>query len=76
MEECEALCSRLGIMVNGELQCLGGVQHLKSKFAQGYTLAVKLKSHVSVDSEECSSLHEEIIKRFEPCIVKDKHNVT
>jgi len=23
MEECEALCSRLGIMVNGQLQCLG-----------------------------------------------------
>lgn len=43
MDEVEALCSRLGIMVNGELQCLGGVSTLKSKFAQGYTLTVRLK---------------------------------
>ena len=31
MEECEALCTRLAIMVNGEFKCLGSVQHLKSK---------------------------------------------
>lgn len=35
MEECEALCSRLTIMVNGKLCCLGSLQHLKSKFSQG-----------------------------------------
>ena len=33
MEECEALCTRLAIMVNGEFKCLGGIQHLKSKLA-------------------------------------------
>jgi len=31
MEECEALCTRLAIMVNGEFKCLGGIQHLKTK---------------------------------------------
>ena len=31
MEECEALCTRLAIMVNGVFKCLGSVQHLKSK---------------------------------------------
>jgi ATP-binding cassette subfamily A (ABC1) protein 3 len=35
MEECEALCTRLAIMVNGEFKCLGSTQHLKNKFAQG-----------------------------------------
>ena len=35
MEECEALCSRLTIMVNGRLYCLGPLQHLKNKFSQG-----------------------------------------
>ncbi|VVC90264.1 unnamed protein product, partial [Leptidea sinapis] len=29
MEECEALCSRLTVMVNGRLYCLGPLQHLK-----------------------------------------------
>ncbi|KAG1683894.1 ATP-binding cassette sub-family A member 17 [Nymphon striatum] len=43
MEECEALCERLVIMVNGELCCLGSPQHLKSKFSEGYTVLVKLK---------------------------------
>lgn len=43
MEECEALCTRLGIMVNGQFQCVGNIQHLKSKYGKGYTLIVKCK---------------------------------
>jgi len=43
MEECEALCTRLAIMVNGRFKCLGSTQHLKNKFARGYTLTVKIK---------------------------------
>jgi ATP-binding cassette subfamily A (ABC1) protein 3 len=43
MEECEALCTRLAIMVNGNFKCLGSTQHLKNKFARGYTLIVKTK---------------------------------
>ena len=42
MEECEALCTRLAIMVNGRFLCLGSPQHLKSKFGHGYTLLIKL----------------------------------
>ncbi|KAF1780736.1 P-loop containing nucleoside triphosphate hydrolase [Phytophthora cactorum] len=37
MEECEALCSRVGILVSGRLKCLGSVEHLKQKFGRGYT---------------------------------------
>lgn len=32
MEECEALCTRMAIMVNGRFQCLGSVQHLKNRY--------------------------------------------
>jgi len=38
MEECEALCTRIGIMVGGQLRCLGSAQHLKSRFGLGYQL--------------------------------------
>lgn len=31
MEECEALCTRLAIMVNGRFRCLGSAQHLKGR---------------------------------------------
>ncbi|GIY36585.1 ATP-binding cassette sub-family A member 7 [Caerostris extrusa] len=43
MEESEALCNRLAIMVNGRFQCLGSIQQLKSKYGQGYTLIIKMK---------------------------------
>ena len=42
MEECEALCNRLVIMVNGKFKCLGSLQHLKHKFGRGYSLTVKV----------------------------------
>lgn len=42
MEECEALCTRLSIMVNGEFKCIGSTQHLKNKFSKGYTINVLL----------------------------------
>eukprot|EP00001_Collodictyon_triciliatum_P160831 28267_4 len=38
MEECEALCSRIGIVVNGYLKCVGSPQHLKNRFGGGYRL--------------------------------------
>lgn len=40
MEEAEALCTRVGIMVHGQLLCLGSVQHLKSTYLDGYTIDV------------------------------------
>ncbi|RLN44145.1 hypothetical protein BBO99_00006452 [Phytophthora kernoviae] len=43
MEECEALCTRVGILVSGQLKCLGSVEHLKQKFGRGYIVEVKLR---------------------------------
>ena len=43
MEECEALCSRVGIMVSGRLQCLGSIQHLKSRFGTGFVIELKFQ---------------------------------
>ncbi|KAK9828547.1 hypothetical protein WJX72_000707 [[Myrmecia] bisecta] len=43
MEECEALCTRIGIMTAGRLRCLGTVQHLKNRFGAGYLLEMRLK---------------------------------
>uniref|UniRef100_A0A8C0LAF9 ATP-binding cassette sub-family A member 3-like n=1 Tax=Canis lupus dingo TaxID=286419 RepID=A0A8C0LAF9_CANLU len=43
MEECEALCTRLAIMVKGKFKCLGSPQHLKNKFGNAYSLTAKIK---------------------------------
>lgn len=44
MEEAEALCSRVGIMVGGRFRCLGSVQHLKTRFGDGLVFDVKLRT--------------------------------
>lgn len=38
MEEAEALCNRIAIMVAGKLRCLGTSQHLKHRFGAGYQI--------------------------------------
>ncbi|XXQ35415.1 ABC transporter domain-containing protein [Plasmodiophora brassicae] len=43
MEECEALCSRVAILIDGSLRCIGPIQHLKSRFGSGYTIEVRTK---------------------------------
>ncbi|XP_062040847.1 phospholipid-transporting ATPase ABCA7-like [Lepus europaeus] len=42
MEECEALCTRLAILVNGRFRCLGSAQHLKGRFGAGHTLTLRV----------------------------------
>jgi ATP-binding cassette, subfamily A (ABC1), member 3 len=40
MEECEALCTRIGIMVGGVLRCLASSQRLRSKYGHGYQIEI------------------------------------
>jgi ABC-type multidrug transport system ATPase subunit len=50
MDECEALCDRLAIMVSGRLQCLGSIQHLKGKYGSGYQLQLSVQEHLVEDA--------------------------
>jgi ABC-type multidrug transport system ATPase subunit len=43
MDECEALCDKLGIMINGQIQCFGSIQNLKKKYGDGYGLIIKCR---------------------------------
>lgn len=47
MEECEALCSKLAIMIKGEFKCLGSTHHLKKKFSKGTLLIIHLNKNNS-----------------------------
>ncbi|UJR24690.1 hypothetical protein I4U23_006063 [Adineta vaga] len=49
MEECEILCSRLGIMSAGQFKCLGNIQNLKQKFGNIYTISIKFQSNFHSD---------------------------
>ena len=46
MAECEALCSRVAIMVNGEFHCLGTPQQLKTTYGCGYRLKLRVPEQV------------------------------
>merc|ERR1712048_342636 len=46
MDECEALCSRIGIMVKGQLVCLGSAAHLKTVHGAGYQFDVAFEQGV------------------------------
>ncbi|CAK4704743.1 unnamed protein product [Aphanomyces euteiches] len=59
MEECEALCTRVGIMVGGRLRCVGSIQHLKHRFGDGLMMHVRVAHVTSAEervAEVCSIL--------------------
>eukprot|EP01091_Cochliopodium_minus_P001939 TRINITY_DN1188_c0_g2_i2.p1 TRINITY_DN1188_c0_g2~~TRINITY_DN1188_c0_g2_i2.p1 ORF type:complete len:1683 (-),score=415.80 TRINITY_DN1188_c0_g2_i2:354-4655(-) len=47
MEEADTLASRIGIMANGKMKCIGNSLHLKNKFGTGYTVNVSTEFHRS-----------------------------
>jgi ATP-binding cassette subfamily A (ABC1) protein 3 len=42
MEEAEALSTKVAIQVDGDIQCIGSIQHIKSKFGRGYEVEIKV----------------------------------
>ncbi|KAK7503822.1 hypothetical protein BaRGS_00004945 [Batillaria attramentaria] len=42
LKECEALCTRLALMVNGSFVWLGDPDDLRHKFGEGYVVCIKL----------------------------------
>uniref|UniRef100_A0A3P8W266 ATP binding cassette subfamily A member 12 n=1 Tax=Cynoglossus semilaevis TaxID=244447 RepID=A0A3P8W266_CYNSE len=69
MEECEALCSRLAIMVKGQFRCLGSLQHIKNRFGSGFTVKMYL-AEASCDAEAITGFMQ---CRFPSTYLKDRH---
>ena len=78
MEECEALCTQIAIMVNGHLKCLGSTQHLKNKFGKGYTLIARVETtrgddRLEIQQPKTEALMSFIQGTFPQSILKDVH---
>jgi len=71
MDECEALCQRIGIMVSGRLKCLGTAQHLKSKFGRGFQLDVK-----ATDLSKVQELLNHISSKFPGSKLLENHDLS
>lgn len=65
MEECSALCSRMTIMVDGRLQCIGSEQHIKDRFGSGYQL--KLRFEEPEDSDMIPVTHHSLTQSYQMC---------
>jgi len=44
MEEAEALCNKMGIMVKGEFKCFGSASHIKDKYGTGFEIEFKVRT--------------------------------
>uniref|UniRef100_A0AAQ5X6I6 ABC transporter domain-containing protein n=1 Tax=Amphiprion ocellaris TaxID=80972 RepID=A0AAQ5X6I6_AMPOC len=72
MEECEALCTRMAIMVNGRFKCLGSIQHLKNRFGDGYTVIVR----VGGSRPALKPVEDFLQVNFPGSVLKEKHHNT
>ncbi|XP_052462835.1 uncharacterized protein abca12 isoform X11 [Carassius gibelio] len=70
MEECEALCTRLAIMVKGQFRCLGSLQHIKNRFGKGFTVKMYLAG-ASCDVDMISNFMQQ---NFPSTFLKDHHS--
>ncbi|KAJ1408950.1 P-loop containing nucleoside triphosphate hydrolase [Sesbania bispinosa] len=61
MNEAQALCTRIGIMVGGRLRCIGSPQHLKTRFGNHLELEVKPTEVSSVDLQALCQAIQEIL---------------
>ncbi|KAK2540324.1 Abca4 [Columba guinea] len=73
MEECEALCTRLAIMVKGTFKCLGTIQQLKYKFGDGYIVTLKIKAPKPGMPPDPTPAEQFIRMNFPGSLQREKH---
>jgi len=72
MDECEYLCERIGIMVDGRMRCLGTNSHLKENFGQGYVISVDVNAERTALqlSEAEATIQGSVLEVFGACDLK------
>ncbi|XP_058807201.1 ATP-binding cassette sub-family A member 17-like [Phymastichus coffea] len=71
MEECEALCNRLAIMVDGKFVCIGSSTELKQRFSAGYDVQIQMDPEKS--RNEIDGIKQDLIGAL-PCEVVDENS--
>ncbi|CAF1035873.1 unnamed protein product, partial [Didymodactylos carnosus] len=62
MEECEALCTRIGIVIEGQFRCIGELNHLRNKFGQYFGKGYMVQ--VNVEEENLEELQQNLTQEF------------
>ena len=74
MEECEALCQRLAIMVNGRFKCIGSVGHLKHRFGRGVTISARVETDENGNAGDTAELKRFIEAKFVDAELREEYN--
>jgi ABC-type multidrug transport system ATPase subunit len=72
MEECEALCNKITIMVNGAFRCIGTHKEVKDLYGQGRELSLKL---VTPTQDELTQM-QSTWSRTEPPLMDGQRKIT
>lgn len=70
MQECESLCTRLAIMVDGEFQCIGSIQHIKNKFSKGFILKIMMTNRD--DENLFQAIQQRVVSTFPQAQFKER----
>lgn len=76
MDECEYLCNRLAIMVDGTIRCIGPIQNLKNSFGLGFVIHIVYNERASFDnSENIIKVKESMSQMFNQCKLQEEYAV-
>ena len=75
MQESEALCGRIAIMVAGKFMCLGSTQHLRSKFGHGFSIDIKMKQKYLKDLNYRRNIDQYIGQKFNKAELTGQHQL-
>ena len=70
MEECEALCNKLGILAKGQFKCLGPSTYIKSKYGKGFSFTIKCKRSADPSEDEVLMVEKHILNNIPNTILK------
>lgn len=77
MDECEYLCNRLAIMVDGTIRCIGPIQNLKNSFGLGFVIHIVYNERASIDnSENIIRVKESMTQMFNQCKLQEEYAVS
>lgn len=76
MDECEYLCNRLAIMVDGTIRCIGPIQNLKNSFGLGFVIHIVYNERISIDnSANITKMKESMSQLFNQCKLQEEYAV-
>lgn len=67
VQESEILCDRITVLCQGAMKCINSPHHLKEKYAQGYTVSIKIRDLSELDMiHKLPEFKEAITSEFKP----------